>query len=98
MPFPQSFRIPPTPQTLSLRQLEPHCVNPATSIRITNKLSLKTINHRATILFDSSSPSSTRLPPPPSGPPPALVPFSQSPPPSPSPPSHSPRSRKTPPT
>src|SRR5216684_7457460 len=60
--FPQFFRIPPLPQTLSLRQLEPHCVNPATSIRITNKLSLKTINHRATILFDSSSPSSTRLP------------------------------------
>ena len=38
--FPQFFRIPPLPQTLSLPQLEPHCVNPATSIRITNKLSL----------------------------------------------------------
>src|SRR5260370_34628093 len=41
-------------QTLSLRQLEPHCVNPATSIRITNKLSLTRINYRATLSFDSS--------------------------------------------
>jgi len=31
------------------RQLEPHCVNPATPIRITNKLSLTTINYRATM-------------------------------------------------
>jgi hypothetical protein len=41
--FPQFLRIPPLPQTLSLGQLEPHCVNPATSIRITNKLSLTVI-------------------------------------------------------
>jgi hypothetical protein len=59
--FPQCFRIPPLPQTLSLSQLEPHCVNPATSIRITNKLSLTTINPLATILFDSSSSSSTPI-------------------------------------
>src|SRR5260370_36890363 len=56
--FPQFFRMPPFPQILSLYQLEPHCVNPATSIRITNKLSLTAINHRATIPFDSSSPLS----------------------------------------
>src|SRR5260370_39474341 len=78
--FPQFFRIPPFPQTLSLGQLEPHCVNPATSIRITNKLSLTGINSRATILFDSSSPSSTRLPPPPCGTSPALVCLSHKPP------------------
>jgi hypothetical protein len=59
--FPQFFRIPPLPQTLSLSQLEPHCVNPATSIRITNKLSLKTINYRATLSLDNSSPYSTCL-------------------------------------
>jgi hypothetical protein len=59
--FPQFFRIPPLPQTLSLGQLEPHCVNPATSIRITNKLSLTAINYRATVSFDSSSPSSACL-------------------------------------
>src|SRR5216684_5099671 len=29
--FPQFFRIPPLPQTLSLGQLEPHCVNPSTT-------------------------------------------------------------------
>ena len=58
--FPQFFRIPPLPQTHSLRQLAPHCVNPATSIRIANKLFLKSINLRATIVFDSSSPSSYR--------------------------------------
>jgi hypothetical protein len=56
--FPQFFRTPPLPQTLSLRQLVPHCVNPATIIRITNKLSLTRINYRATLCFDSSSPSS----------------------------------------
>jgi len=57
--FPQFFRIPPLPQTLSLRQVVPHCVNPATPIRITNKLSLTALNPRAIILFDSSSSSST---------------------------------------
>src|SRR5260370_22831556 len=56
--FPQFFRIPPLPQTLSLLQLVPHCVNPATPIPIANKLSLKSINFRATIVFDSSSPFS----------------------------------------
>src|SRR6266568_8830065 len=56
--FPQFFRIPPLPQTLSLPQLARHCVNPATSIRITNKLSLTSINYRATLSFDSSRPSS----------------------------------------
>ncbi len=45
--FPQFFRIPPLPQTLSLRQLVPHC-----------ELSLKSINFCATIGFDSSSPFS----------------------------------------
>jgi len=59
--FPQFFRIPPLPQTLSLGQLEPHCVNLAISVRITNKLSLTTINYSATMPFDSSSPSSTCL-------------------------------------
>jgi len=48
----------PLPQTLSVGQLEPRCVRPATSIRITNKLSLTRINHRATLSLDSSSPSS----------------------------------------
>ncbi len=56
--FPQFFRIPPLPQTLPPGQLEPHCVNPATSIRITNKLSLTRINYRATLSFVSSSLSS----------------------------------------
>src|ERR1700682_5155908 len=44
--FPQISTIlsnPTPPQTLSLGQLKPHCVNPATSIRITNKLSLPVI-------------------------------------------------------
>src|ERR1700682_1950560 len=44
--FPQISTIlsnPTPPQTLSLGQLKPHCVNPATSIRITNKLSLTVI-------------------------------------------------------
>ena len=52
---------PTPPQTLSLGQLQPHCVNPATSIRITNKLSLTSINYSAIIPFDSSSPYSTCL-------------------------------------
>jgi hypothetical protein len=56
--FPQFFRILPLPQTLFFLQLGPHCVNPATSIRITNKLSLTRINYRATVPFDSSRPSS----------------------------------------
>jgi hypothetical protein len=56
--FPQFFRIPPLQETLSLRQLEPHCVNPATSIRIANKLHLTGINSYTTIAFDSSSPFS----------------------------------------
>ena len=59
--FPQFFRISPLPQTLSPGRLGPHCVNPATSIRITNKLSLTIINYRATLPCDSSSPSSTSL-------------------------------------
>jgi len=50
--------MPPLPQTLSLRQLEPHCVNPATTIRITNKLSLKKYYYRATIFFELDDPSS----------------------------------------
>jgi hypothetical protein len=47
------------PQTLSLPQLEPRCVSPATSIRITNKLSLTGINYRDTISFELGAP--TRL-------------------------------------
>src|SRR5207245_9477648 len=56
--FPLFLRIPPLPQTLSLRQLEPHCVNPATSIRITNTLSLTSINYRAIIVFELGDPLS----------------------------------------
>src|SRR6266446_2109124 len=37
--FPQLSRIPPLPQTLSLGQLEPHCVNSAAFIRVTWGLS-----------------------------------------------------------
>src|SRR5882724_472612 len=55
--FPQFFRIPPLPQTLSLGPLEPHCVNPATSIRITNKLSLTSIYYRATLPFELGAPT-----------------------------------------
>src|SRR2546426_8250407 len=36
--FPQFFQMPPLPQTLSLGQLEPHCVNPG---------GWDTLNHRA---------------------------------------------------
>ncbi len=54
--FPQFFRIPRLPQTLSLSQLEPHCVNPATSIRITNKLSLTSVYYRGTIPFELDAP------------------------------------------
>src|SRR4029077_13251149 len=46
LPFPQISTIlsnAALPQTLSHPQLEPHRVNPATSIRITNKLSLTSI-------------------------------------------------------
>jgi hypothetical protein len=58
--FHNSFESRP-PANPSLRQLEPHCVNPATTIRIANKLSLTSINSRATMVFDSSSPFSPPL-------------------------------------
>jgi hypothetical protein len=55
--FPQFFRIPPLPQALSLRQLEPHCVNPATSIRIANKLGLTGSNLCDTMFFELAAPT-----------------------------------------
>src|SRR5207245_11275998 len=55
--FPHFFRIPPLPQTLSLLQLVPHCVNPATSIRITNKLFLTIIYYCTTLSFERRAPT-----------------------------------------
>jgi len=49
--------MPRLPQTLSLHQLEPCCVKQPTSIRITNKLSLKSVYYRATIPFEVDDPS-----------------------------------------
>src|SRR5260370_2236500 len=61
---------PTPPASPFLPPLEPHCVIPATSIRITNKLSLTSIYHCTTLSFERRAPPrisypSLPLPPPP---------------------------------
>jgi len=53
--FPQIstiFSNPPLPQTLSLNQLKPRCVNRVTFIQISNKLSLIIVNYCAIVPLD----------------------------------------------